>query len=46
MAYDDECEELARHFLPAGISEDTVKEFAQYIQDQIELWIDAREELV
>jgi hypothetical protein len=36
MSYDPKCEELARHFLPDGTSDNTVQRVAQRIQDTVE----------
>jgi hypothetical protein len=36
MSYDPKCEELARHFLPDGTSDNTVQRIAQRIQDMVE----------
>lgn len=38
--YDPKCEELARHFLPTGASEDLVSLLALEIQQAIEDWLE------
>ena len=44
MSYDPKCEELARHFLEGedGYSPQDEGNFAQWIQDQSELWLHRR----
>lgn len=42
--YDSRCDELARHFLPAGTSEQLIEDLAQRIQIAIEDWIAERAE--
>lgn len=43
MPYDPKCEELAEHFLPADQPIAKREELAQWIQDQIELWLEGEE---
>jgi hypothetical protein len=40
MSYDPKCDELARHFLPDGAPESVAHELAQFIQNQIEDWLE------
>ena len=39
--YDSKCEDLAKHFLHKGASENLVRELAEHIQDEVEFWFDS-----
>ncbi len=40
MSFDPKCFELAEHFLPDKIREQTKEELAEHIQNSIEEWLE------
>jgi len=40
MAYDSQCFKLAKHFLGDLVPDGVVNDLAQYIQDEVEDWIE------